>query len=570
MIRFLTVLGFIFNAILVFGQVPLTTDYFNYNLIDRYEITSGQISQDIFTSVKPYNRLNVVKFSNSIKEVSASDQFNHQYLLIDNGEFLATSIRDPKTGALMIENPAERKALLGSFYSRKNALYYLNYHNTENDKRFNITINPIIGLSLSSDNSDSLSAYRNSRGFALRGSIGGKVGFFSRAIENQYRFPNFIRTQVDAENVVTGGGLHKPFGQEGEDFFTMSGYITFAPIKEIMIQFGHDRNFIGNGYRSLILSDQAKEYPFLKINTRVWKFNYTNLFMEHVDFQNKAVGRSLDRKFSALHHLSFNVGKNLNIGIFENIVFDRQDSNENNRYEIQYLNPVIFYRAVEHGLNSTDNAMLGLDWKWNFLQRFQFYGQFIWDEFVKNEFVKFSDNWVNKWAYQAGVKYINVANINNLDLQLELNHVRPFVYSHRFQSQNWAHYNQELAHPLGANFRELIVLLRYQPYPKWNFVLTHIMSKQGIDSLSTTNINGANILISNADILNKDHAPMFQGVVNTVNTLNFHASYMFHHNFFLDAAVLYRNQENALSGKSDNMVFTFGLRLNTEFFGGVY
>jgi hypothetical protein len=78
-----------------------------------------------------------------------------------------------------------------------------------------------------------------------------------------------------------------------------------------------------------------------------------------------------------------NVGKNLTLGIWENVIFDRQDSLENDRFEVDYFNPLIFYRAVEHGLNSSDNVLLGMDWKWNFLSRFSFYGQFVLDEFLR-------------------------------------------------------------------------------------------------------------------------------------------------------------------------------------------
>lgn len=91
----------------------------------------------------------------------------------------------------------------------------------------------------------------------------------------------------------------------------------------------------------------------------------------------------IQRKYSALHHLSLNVGKNLTLGIWENVIFDRQDSLENDRFEVDYFNPLIFYRAVEHGLNSSDNVLLGMDWKWNFLSRFSFYGQFVLDEFLR-------------------------------------------------------------------------------------------------------------------------------------------------------------------------------------------
>ncbi len=113
-------------------------------------------------------------------------------------------------------------------------------------------------------------------------------------------------------------------------------------------------NSIGNGYRSLILSDFSAPYLFLKFNTKVWKFNYQNLFSKHVDYsriinqptvgdiKEDLSGIPHKNKYSAFHHLSINVLKNLNIGFFENIIFDRSDSTQSNSYDVSYLNPLIF------------------------------------------------------------------------------------------------------------------------------------------------------------------------------------------------------------------------------------
>ncbi len=122
------------------------------------------------------------------------------------------------------------------------------------------------------------------------------------------------------------------------------GQSTFTAAKYLDFQFGYDKNFIGNGYRSLFLSDFGNSYLFLKINTRIWKFNYMNLFTELVPqtVNISAGNKLLDKKYAAMHHLSMDVTKWLNIGIFESVVFGRR-----NHFEFSYLNPVIFLRLAE-------------------------------------------------------------------------------------------------------------------------------------------------------------------------------------------------------------------------------
>ena len=185
----------------------------------------------------------------------------------------------------------------------------------------------------------------------------------------------------------------------------------------------------------------------------------------------------------ATHHLSIELFKNLTVGIFETIIFDRGDG-----FDLQYLNPIMFYRAIEGTIGSPDNVMIGIDLKWNFLKRFQLYSQFILDEFKFNELI--TDNqgwWANKFGFQAGLKYIDVLGIDHLDFQAEFNTIRPYMFAHRDGTTSYTHYRQSLAHPLGANFRETIFLVKYQPLKRL------YLEGKYIQALISDDINGINL-----------------------------------------------------------------------------
>jgi hypothetical protein len=72
--------------------------------------------------------------------------------------------------------------------------------------------------------------------------------------------------------------------------------------------------------------------------------------------------------------------------------------------------------------------------------------------------------------------------VKNLDVQGEVNIVRPFTYSHSDSSANYGHYNQPLAHPFGANFIEGVGIIRYQPLPKLTATAKLIYWRQGVDT----------------------------------------------------------------------------------------
>ncbi len=547
LLRFYICVLFALTTLVAKSQQPLLTlneEY--YHLVDRYAIMSDD-TLNLCTSIKPFRRSqipNVIHGNLQSRFYSTTDGFNFNILENDNWNILPT-----ENISLLHINRAKWK----NFYQFKGSFFSVNQPN------FNVIVNPALALATSND------GWRNTRGLELRGSIGNKIGFYSFVSENQITFPNYLESEIASLGVIRGTGFIKTFGNGGYDFFNAQGYITFRATDFIQVQFGHDKNFIGNGYRSLILSDIGKENLFLKLHTQVWRFNYINLFSELTDFESNRVPKQ-QKKYSAFHYLNFNIipGK-LDLGVFENIVFARNDSNQQQGYEIGYLNPIIFYRAAEHSLNSTDNSLIGVDAKWNFAKGFSLYSQFVLDEFHKNELINRTGSWVNKWAFQAGLKYLNVAHIKNLDLQVETNIVRPYVYSHLKTDQSWSHFGQPLAHPMGANFKEMLGIIRYQPKPRINIVAKYFNISHGADSLlvgQTTHFGG-NILADYNNRPKETGIKIGDGVSRVTHLVDLTLSYQLYMRTFLDFRFILREStsDQPLPAQSTRL-FIAGLRMN--------
>ena len=193
----------------------------------------------------------------------------------------------------------------------------------------------------------------------------------------------------------------------------------------------------------------------------------------------------------------------------------------------------------------------------------QFYGQLLLDEFVLAEIKRNRGSWVNKWGIQAGAKYIDALGIKNLDLQIETNRVRPFTYSHSDSVSNYTHYNQPLAHPLGANFQEFIAIARYQPAPKWSLQAKLFFWKQGIDSSNTVSY-GSNIFLPytfrNMDFGFHVGEQVFQAKTFIASFL---LSYELKQNLFIDVLAFFRKYDvAAMSLSSKTSVISVGVRLN--------
>ena len=377
------------------------------------------------------------------------------------------------------------------------------------------TLNPIVDLRMGDDKESKKSTYINTRGLQIQGGLSKELTFTSTIYESQGRFADYynqyaasIRPSGGNPAVIPGIGIAKSFKSDAFDFPSADANLTFTPNEFINLQLGYGRNFIGDGYRSLLHSDGASPYPYFKINTTFWKIKYSNNYMWLKDLRpENTLDGTYATKYIANHYLSWNVSNKLNVGFFESVVW----TNSNDRgFDMSFVNPIIFFRTVEFNSSSkSGNALLGLTSKFKWNNQLNFYGQFLVDEFSLEDVKKRNDSWKNKFGYQIGVKYYDAFGVDNLLLQAEYNIVRPYVYSHSNPLTNYTHNNQSMGHQWGGNFKEAIFVARY--FKGRYFVdAKATIGKRGLDfNTAGDNFNyGGNIFLSY-----NDNRPYDSGVV---------------------------------------------------------
>ncbi|WP_417885196.1 gliding motility protein RemB [Zunongwangia sp.] len=380
-----------------------------------------------------------------------------------------------------------KKSLLGRKLWNEHLLRFQN-----NDYWFTVDFG--LGLQIGKDFKDDSQdyTYNNSRSLIFQGGLGKHLNFYTVVYENQGRFAGYYNEWANSLKpfggdpaIIPGRGVAKEFSGDAYDYPVAEAYLSYSPSKYFNFQFGHGKNFIGDGYRSLFLSDVASPSPYFKINTTFWKMKYTNTWMSLRDVRPEVTENgSFRTKYMANHYLSLNVTKRLNIGLFESVIWQ----NDNDRgFDVNYLNPVIFYRAIEFSTGSKGgNAIIGLSGKYKVNDKLNVYSQLIIDEFSTSDIFGGTKSWKNKLGYQLGLKYYNAFNVPNLFLRLEYNQVRPYTYSHRLEVLNYGHNNQSMAHLWGANFREFIAIARYKK-DRWYGSAKFIIGKRGFDFSDSEN-----------------------------------------------------------------------------------
>ena len=512
-------------------NIPLSHSY--YAQFDSY---LNQVGSNNHTAVKPFTYLEVSKYYN-LAEINKK-------------------LQKPSSG----------------WWSRK--IWNENLVQIQGEAYW-FTLNPVFDLQFGKSKSTvSNSTFVNTRGIQIQGGLGKELNFTTTIFESQGRFANYFNSYAEAIKpsggnpaIIPGIGIAKDFKTDAYDFPLAEANLTYSPSRFMNLQLGYGRNFIGDGYRSLFQSDGASPYPYFKINTSFWKIKYTNTYMWLKDVRSEAtIDKTYTTKYMANHYLSWNVSKRFNLGLFESVVW----ANTNNRgFDMSFVNPIIFYRSVEFASSSrSGNALLGLSAKYKWNNQINLYSQFLLDEFSLGDIQAQEKSWKNKFGYQIGVKYFNAFKVNHLLLQLEYNHVRPYVYSHSDPLTNYGHNNQSIGHQWGGNFKECIAIARY--HKNRYFADAKItFGQRGLDfDTSGNNFNyGGNIYKDYEDNRPYDtQVNIGQGNKTMIVIADFQAGYLINPatNLKFFGSYIYRNfdptKNTASTFKENTNWFSVGLR----------
>jgi len=444
-------------------------------------------------------------------------------------------------------------------------------------KDYWFTVDPIVDLQLGGETEGDDGTWNNTRGVYIQAGLSKRFNISTSVYESQGRFADYFNTYAESLKafgpdpaIIPGRGIGKGFKENSYDYPVAEAYLSYTPADFLNIQFGHGKNFIGDGYRSLFQSDVASPYPFLKLNTSFWKIKYTSTWMWLKDVRPEVVvDDAFLTKYMANHYLSWNVSKRLNIGLFESVMW--ADTNGRG-FDVNYLNPIIFFRAIEFQTGQgAGNAILGLSGKYKWNNKVNLYGQFILDEFSLSDVTGGNKSWKNKFGFQLGAKYFNAFNVDNLLLQAEYNQVRPYTYSHNTQILNYGHFNQPMAHLWGSNFRELVLIGRYN-YKRWFADTKLIIGQRGFD------FNTDEDSFSYGGDIYRDYNDRVSDTGITIGQGNKTNSFMWEHqmgyllnpetNLKVFANIVYRdfNPETVTSSTSESNTLWFSLGVRTDLF----
>ncbi len=347
--------------------------------------------------------------------------------------------------------------------------------NYNNDGVF-IGFDPLIHQqwSSSSDKPDEL-LYLNMRGAQIYGSFGKRVSFRSSVLENQVALPDYITATIRDRGSLPGQGRTK--STDGVfDFAVASGSVFIEARQGTSIAFGNDKHFYGNGYRSMLSSDNAFNQLYLSGSQQLFggKVRYDLRWSQL--FDNDRIASSLNneaaiiRKGATFHVLSVKPAQWLEFGLVEGGIWQRYEAGYGSLpFDYNMVNPIIFSNSVVKSNDDQVTMFQGLNVNIQPDASLSVYGQFMRIAYSEDAF-----------ASQVGAVKHNLF-VEGLTLQAEFNQIqRSVVTQAGFDEVDLTHQGQPLMHAWGEDFTEFLVRLNY----RWRDVWVDLKYHQGERDLS--------------------------------------------------------------------------------------
>jgi hypothetical protein len=303
--------------------------------------------------------------------------------------------------------------------------------------------------------------FLNTRGYQLGGTVGNNFFFYTSGYEDQGRFPVYYKSYVNSIQFIPGEAYDRDAtngSTSTADWSYVTAIISYTPIKALNVTLGEDKTFIGDGYRSLLLSDYAANYPLLRLTATLGPVQYMMMWtnMEDLsvpkfdDFGNNR------RKWAVSHYVDWSVNKRFSVGFFDALIAaDANDDGQMHPFDANYLNPLVFSSSLGSKNPYPDNVYNGFTAKYKIFNKTAIYAQLLLDRVGESSAPQ------NTYGYQVGIRGADLFKVTNFNYLVEYNTVKPYTYQSTQVISNYTDYSQPLGDPLGANFKETVGLLDY-------------------------------------------------------------------------------------------------------------
>lgn len=331
------------------------------------------------------------------------------------------------------------------------------------DSSFALSVNPILGGELQRNQKGN--AWHRRNGAEAWASIGERLGIYASLRDNGVN-----RTLVQEPFLEPEMGRNYKDLEGRNDFSEMQGGIAYS------WEWGHlglvkDELIWGTHYRQAnIFSGKAPSFAYLDLDLRPtdwFRFRYIHgsLVSEVLDssrsYSKGGVFRGvMQDKYLAANLFIFTPWSGVDLSIGNSVVY------ADDGIELAFLNPVMFYKSVDHTYSSTgsssigQNAQMFADFSIRRIPYLHLYGTLFMDELDIGDLWD-PDKHTRLFSMKGGFRVSGL--LPNIEWTLEYTRTNPWTYRHQVPSTRFTSNGYTLGHYMKGNAEELFSSLRYKP-----------------------------------------------------------------------------------------------------------
>jgi len=485
----------------------------------------------------------------SPQSLSVTNSFNQQAIIYNSDTMINTAWKP------IVYQDTGASFATGTWFNRK----FFHEHLLQiKQPGYNINADLVFDEYIGSSKRKDATPSNNTRGYEVTGSIGNQFYFETDIYETQARYGGYVDSFIRDHFVIPGLGGHKNnIDKPGFDFSASKASLIYLPNKHFMFNLGYGKNFIGDGYRSLLLSDWAFNYPYFRTAITAGKFQYNIMWSQYISDRQKIYNNNLGyyRKWSQTFLVNYQVTKQFSASLFETVLWADQDSMRKKDISPWLASPVIFLHGNQSPSGVPNNQITGLNLKYRVLKNTYLYGQLAYNNKTYHDSLK------NRYALQLGIRSGNTFGVENLNAIAEFNMVQPYAYATNLLNTNYAHNNEPLAHPLGANFREGIIVADYT-FKRWYFRAEGFVAEYGGDSSASVNY-GHNIFKPVNTQTVTDNMSIGQGLKTNILYADCRIAFVINpvNNLRIETGFTFRNEKSNTFFYRDRIVY-IGIRMS--------
>jgi len=369
-------------------SVPLT--HWGYDAMERWEIL-GYVNV-IFNGSRPFSRQEMADYIARVWKYYNREPEKFSRIDLDQLYYLTLEFREELERIKNFE-PSQ------SYQQWRPRLYYLMdmtpfkylnphlYTNNRNlvtirHKEFSLFADPILSYSIQDKMDEEKGKYqftRISNGLLFYGFLGSYFGFYFDLTDNHASDGRWQGTRLPFQVREESGWPFLTTRNNGDfDFDENIATVNFN-YKCFNFVYGREYNQWGVGHHgNPLLSTNAPVYDQLKFIIRYWRFKFTHLtaFLEYISPEGRISVKSQPHinQYWSGNRLELDVGKGVQLGLSEGVIYGDRS------LQLGYLNPLSFYKSVEHYYGDRDNGVLGIDLEWRIFNGIKIYGEWFIDD----------------------------------------------------------------------------------------------------------------------------------------------------------------------------------------------